>query len=155
MRNYGLSSFTRVVENHKSGWPHLHAAVRSRYIPQKLLSGACERAGLGRVVDIRLIRNQGALRYLSKYLAKGLTAKWPRYARRVQSSIAPTISEPSDFQFLALSGIGKPIEGEYSANHWNRVLTSLVALREKLGHVLGPDTPFPTLDMRPAQAESG
>lgn len=65
---------------------HLHVLVESNYIPQPLLSEACVRYGLGRVVHIERIRHQtSAAHYLGKYLSKQNGAM-PRSSRRVQSS---------------------------------------------------------------------
>src|SRR5271157_5812755 len=44
-KRYALSSYTWVRELSSSGRLHLHVAVNSRYVPQRVLSRACARAG--------------------------------------------------------------------------------------------------------------
>ncbi|MDR5730662.1 MAG: hypothetical protein RB191_24900 [Terriglobia bacterium] len=72
------------------------------YIPQPLLSAACMRAGLGRVTDIRAVRDmRKGVQYLAKYLAKGKGQRWARGVRRMQSSRglrAPRVTEPETWE---------------------------------------------------------
>lgn len=71
---------------------HLHALVRGGpYVDQARWSQWAERAGLGRVVDIRAVRDGELAAYATKSLAGYLTksatdADWPRHARRMRVS---------------------------------------------------------------------
>ncbi len=93
-KRYALTAFTRVVERHVSGSPHLHVAVNSAYIPQKVLSILAARSGFGRVADIRAVRNKQILGYVTKYLFKTSGNQESgffgiRYGRRIQTSARP------------------------------------------------------------------
>lgn len=73
MRYHGHTSieYLCVFEQHKSGWPHLHVLIRSRFISQRWLSHYMERRGLGKIVDIRKIKGKAqAAYYVSKYMGK-------------------------------------------------------------------------------------
>jgi hypothetical protein len=66
---------------------HKHVLANVDYIPQRELSAACERFGLGRVCDIRAVKSvHEAARYLTAYLTKAAAGVWPHRARRFQSS---------------------------------------------------------------------
>lgn len=74
-------------QGESTGHLHKHALMDLDYIPQALLSAACVRAGLGRVVDIRPVKDmRGGVGYLAKYMAKAKGQRWGRGARRMQSS---------------------------------------------------------------------
>lgn len=60
-----------VTEAHRSGEPHLHAALRCGFVPQKLLSAWWQELTGARIVDIRAVHSERqAARYITKYLAK-------------------------------------------------------------------------------------
>lgn len=65
--------------------PHIHLLV-DRYIPQRLLSTMADRAGLGRVVDIRRVDARNAAHYVSAYLGRGALSDLPKGAHRYASS---------------------------------------------------------------------
>lgn len=96
-RTYGLTAYIWVTELTSRGVVHRHAVLDAKYVPQRALSQACERFGLGRVVDIRAVKDKRRLsNYVTKYLTKSSAgAAHPRYARRVQSSVHP-VREVSD-----------------------------------------------------------
>lgn len=82
--------YFKVVERQQRGHAHLHVLARGGYIPQRWLVIAAQRAGFGRIADIRAVGPKAA-GYVSKYLAKqmgkvpaqlGLTPlpKWHRRA---------------------------------------------------------------------------
>lgn len=76
--------FIAVIEEHRSGWPHLHLLARMPYVPQKHLSALADRYIGAPVVDIRRVYNRRhASRYIAKYCAKGpaLYAGCKRYWR--------------------------------------------------------------------------
>lgn len=50
----------------KAGQRHAHALVKGDYIPQRTVSAAAARAGMGSVADIRRIRSTGATTYALK-----------------------------------------------------------------------------------------
>ena len=60
-----------VREAHKSGWPHIHVALRAPFIDQQWLSTTWEALTGSDNVDIRKIYGAGnAARYLAKYIGK-------------------------------------------------------------------------------------
>lgn len=60
-----------VWEETKRGYPHAHILLRAPYIPQKFLSAQWERLSGAKIVDIRVVRNEGeAAAYVAKYLTK-------------------------------------------------------------------------------------
>jgi hypothetical protein len=65
-----------VIEAHKSGFPHAHLAIRSKYLPQHLLAAEWRRlTGGSFIVDIREVgKSQAAVNYVTKYLGKDLHA---------------------------------------------------------------------------------
>ena len=63
--------FLAVFEAHQSGWPHLHIAVRSTYIDQRLLSRLADEIMGSPIVHIRQIDSTArAARYIGKYISK-------------------------------------------------------------------------------------
>jgi hypothetical protein len=73
---------------------HLHVVVDiERWVDRDWLNATARRCGLG-FVDIRAIRGS-LVEYVTKYLAKGWAAPFPRGARRVQmAGVAPVEPEP-------------------------------------------------------------
>lgn len=64
-------AFFAVREATEQGWPHLHVALRSPYIPQAWLAEKWEELTGSFVVDIRKIwRAGGVAGYLAKYIGK-------------------------------------------------------------------------------------
>lgn len=60
-----------VFEAHKSGWPHMHVALRAPYMPWWYLSGLWEAVTGSPGVDIRAIPRRGRIAsYVAKYLGK-------------------------------------------------------------------------------------
>lgn len=60
-------------ERHKNGWPHIHIALRCKYLPQKMIKRIWIELGMGAIVDIRKIYSRGGVaHYMNKYFAKGL-----------------------------------------------------------------------------------
>lgn len=57
-----------------SGRPHLHVLL-DRYIYQKSLSRLAMRAGFGSIADIRIVKDNQAFNYVTKYLGKGIGSK--------------------------------------------------------------------------------
>ena len=49
---------------------HLHMLWDARYVPQRVLSEAAARCGLGSVMDVRRVSAERSARYVSKYLTK-------------------------------------------------------------------------------------
>jgi len=82
---YDDLSYVWVREEGESDNPHLHLIV-DRYLPQDELSHLSERAGLGRVVNIKRVEARSMAKYLTKYLTKGSMANLPKGARRYGSS---------------------------------------------------------------------
>jgi hypothetical protein len=82
---YDGLSYIWVREEGESDNPHLHLIV-DRYLPQDELSHLSERAGLGRVVNIKRVEARSMAKYLTKYLTKGSMANLPKGARRYGSS---------------------------------------------------------------------
>lgn len=71
--------YFRVVEEQGRGAPHYHLVVVGwSFMAQAELSQLADRAGLGRIVDVRLVRSAaGAARYVTKYVTKDAGAVVP------------------------------------------------------------------------------
>jgi len=68
---FGPFEYVKVMELHKSGFPHLHIAYRGPYIPHKWLSVVWRNLVGAPVVWIEKLDDPGrAARYISKYLCK-------------------------------------------------------------------------------------
>jgi hypothetical protein len=98
-RDWGLTRFQWVRERGPlHGRVHQHLQVYCDYIPKKKLREILVSCGLGKVCDIRRIRDRISVRhYLTKYLVKDVFApgySWPRYTRRVQHSLSPEARPP-------------------------------------------------------------
>lgn len=67
--------FLCVFEKHKSGYPHLHLAIRTKYLPWQVLRGIWKRITGAHRIDIRKIDTTGQLYfYMTKYMTKSLEA---------------------------------------------------------------------------------
>ncbi len=86
-RRYGKSiSFIAIMEEHKSGIPHLHVLI-DRYIPQAWISAAWSALGGGRIVYIERVKDLAAIGwYLGKYLTKDMLLSAKRGVRRYSTS---------------------------------------------------------------------
>jgi hypothetical protein len=70
-RRYGAFEYVRVLEEHKSGYPHFHLVCRSPYIPQAELSRHWAHLAGAFIVDIRKVDpRRKVARYIAKYLGK-------------------------------------------------------------------------------------
>lgn len=76
LRKQGMPdlAYYAVCERHKSGWPHLHVALRGWvFVPQKRISAKWrELTTTSYIVHIERGRPERMARYMAKYLAKGL-----------------------------------------------------------------------------------
>lgn len=73
MRELGWSklAFLCVIEKHKSGWPHMHLLIRSKYIPHQLIRAFWIKRFNSPIIDIKQITSKAmAAVYISKYMAK-------------------------------------------------------------------------------------
>jgi len=70
-RSGHLQEYFAVVETTAAGALHLHVILTGRYLPQRRLSELAAWAGFGRVADIRVIKDDGAV-HVSDYLVKSL-----------------------------------------------------------------------------------
>jgi len=78
--------FISVLEEHKSGIPHLHVLV-DRYIKQAWISGAWNALGGGRIADIRFVADLDKIGYyLGKYLSKEMLLGHGPGVRRYSTS---------------------------------------------------------------------
>lgn len=60
-----------VMEEHKSGWPHMHILWRGRYIPQWWLSDQLDELIQSPIVDIRRVKSPAQrAAYIAKYVGK-------------------------------------------------------------------------------------
>lgn len=89
MRRQGLAfEYARFLEaGELHGALHWHFAQKGDYIPQTWLSSHAEKAGLGRVVDIRATYGAGPAWYMTKYITKG-QVQTPEHWRKVSFSRA-------------------------------------------------------------------
>jgi len=72
-RLYGPDSinYLAIVEETKQGEPHLHILLRSKYIPQSLISSMMKELIDSPIVDIRAIKSiKHVVHYIAKYIAK-------------------------------------------------------------------------------------
>ena len=70
-KSHGSFEYCRVLEEHKSGFPHFHLVVRSPFIAQEELSRNWCSLTDAFIVDIRKIDpNRKVARYIAKHLAK-------------------------------------------------------------------------------------
>lgn len=127
-REYGKENFEyiRVYETTKRGQPHIHVLADCPYISQKYLSEVWEEVSGAKIVDIRRIHNQSAVKsYLSKYLSKG--AEMPDNIRRYSISwrmakkIGQDVEEisPDKPHWSWIPGtIGSQVSS-YEQNGWN------------------------------------
>ena len=70
-KHRGPCEYARVLEEHKSGFPHFHLIVRGPYIQQSVLSDQWFKLTDAFMVDIRKINPGGGVaRYVAKYLSK-------------------------------------------------------------------------------------
>lgn len=77
--------YVAVTEWTKKGWPHLHLLADMPYLPQRVLSGHWKALHGSPIVDIRRVKSEdGAARYLAKYLTKG--TYMPKKKRRYTAS---------------------------------------------------------------------
>lgn len=67
----GSMPFLAVFEATKSGWPHLHIVVRSKWIDQRWLSKRMGELIGAPIVDVRKVKGVGEVaRYVAKYIGK-------------------------------------------------------------------------------------
>lgn len=60
-----------IMEEHKSGWPHMHILWRGRYVPQWWLSQQLEELIQSPIVDVRRVKNPAQrAAYVAKYCGK-------------------------------------------------------------------------------------
>lgn len=68
-----LDQYASVVECTSRGRPHLHVVFTGEFVPQRRLSGWAEKAGFGRVADIRQVDFQASgSKAAAEYVAKEL-----------------------------------------------------------------------------------
>ena len=88
-RRFPSSGFQYVLiwERTKRGWPHAHLLCRTSFLPQRWVSRAWGDLTGAPIVDVRAIsRQDGAVRYVAKYLAKDPQA--PDNMKRYRASQA-------------------------------------------------------------------
>lgn len=104
-KRYGSIEYLRVVELHKSGWPHYHLMLRSDYLPQPVIKAAWQRLTGAEIVDIRQINNFfNSFIYLVKYLTKLRHVEWTdrhvTYSRGFFPVSVTPQNEPSEWRVL-------------------------------------------------------
>jgi len=67
-RRFPNLQYIKVVEFHKSGYPHLHI-ILNQYIPKALVRHLWSSRGGGEIVDIRAIKGKQIANYVSNYLS--------------------------------------------------------------------------------------
>lgn len=84
-KNRGPCEYARVLEEHKSGYPHFHLLVRGPYVRQSTLSDQWCRLTDAFIVDIRKVDPEGSVaHYVAKYLSKTVSVGMTQ--RRVTNS---------------------------------------------------------------------
>ena len=107
-RKYKGFRYIWILERHKDGTPHMHILV-SHYIPQRTLSDICAEVGLGKIVDIRRVKDNKIASYIAKYVAKDVSVL-PKAVRRFNFSKGIRI-------VLKLVSTGKWLLMELSCGH--------------------------------------
>lgn len=127
--HHGETEYCRVMELHKSGFPHFHLVVRSPFIPQADLSRYwCKLTG-AYIVDVRAIQNRDVARYVAKYLGK--QTRVPAFtSRRVTASRgffdAPLTRQPSTLNLCDIRREGTVLRS-WLDYHWPDKPHSLVS----------------------------
>lgn len=110
-RRYGVDAYVTVVEQHRTGWPHVHMAIKSKSLYSKTLDGedarlewarhikkSAVRCGLGYIGSVQAARNNDAVAgYITKVSGvacelldatekEQLPLAAPRHFRRVRAS---------------------------------------------------------------------
>lgn len=67
-RRFDDLKIIRFIEFHDNGYPHIHFFC-NHYIPQQLLSNLWTACGGGKIVDIRMVKNEKMLSYCIRYLS--------------------------------------------------------------------------------------
>jgi len=101
-RGHGTVEYLAVVEYTKAGEPHLHILLRSKYVPQALLSEWMAELISAPIVDIRAIKSQKeVIRYVAKYVTKDVEAGAGRKRYWASGSWeAPRQAPPGDAEVL-------------------------------------------------------
>lgn len=74
---FGDVEYLRVTELHKSGWPHYHLLVRSKYLPFEVVRNLWSELTGGTRVNLEAVtKTFSAYWYLTKYLAKMHNKGW-------------------------------------------------------------------------------
>lgn len=74
-------TFLAVVEQHKSGWPHLHILIRSGFIHHKLIRDWWQTRTGSFIIDIKQVKGKRMVaNYVSKYISKN-PARYERVKR--------------------------------------------------------------------------
>ena len=116
-------AYFAVREAHRSGWPHMHVALRSPYLPWAWLVEQWEGLTGSRGVDIRAIYQAGnAARYLAKYIGKaphrfGTTKRY--WSSRNWLDVVPE-REPEPSDWAAVWFLDRRAIAEIAETYWMR-----------------------------------
>jgi hypothetical protein len=72
-KRFAFTRYVKIVEAHKSGYPHLHFLIDC-YVPVYWLSSVWEDIGAGKIVYMEEIPTDTAARYVTKYMAKNFSS---------------------------------------------------------------------------------
>jgi len=126
-RTHGEFEYCRVLEPHKSGYPHFHLIVRSPYIEKEELSRRWAHLSGAFIVDIRRINPaRNVARYVAKYLTK--CPKNLITERRVTQTRnffePPEEREPNGYHLAELRRFGTDLPGtaywEFPNAEWEK-----------------------------------
>ncbi len=84
-KNDLLREYVAVAELQDRGEPHLHVIASGEYVPQADLANWGEKAGFGRVSDIRAVRGTGR-RSITGYLLKQLDSELADYVTKASAA---------------------------------------------------------------------
>jgi len=68
-----FSRYVKIVEAHKSGYPHLHFLIDC-FVPVHWLSSVWDSIGAGKIVYMEEVATDLAARYVAKYMAKNFSS---------------------------------------------------------------------------------
>lgn len=125
---FGDIEYLRVTELHKSGWPHYHLLVRSRYLPYEIVKTLWEQLTGAIKVDLRQVdKTFSAYWYLTKYLSKMHNKGWTeRHVSTSRKFFRPEKSNPPPKVKLLNPGIKAVHPYDFLArNYWMQQAVAL------------------------------
>jgi len=125
---FGDIEYLRVTELHKSGWPHYHLLIRSRYLPYEIVKTLWEDLTGAIKVDLRQVdKTFSAYWYLTKYLSKLHNKGWTdRHVSTSRNFFRPEKSTPPAKIVMLNPALDPRHPYDYLArNYWMQTATAV------------------------------